>query len=228
MDRSQRLLEVEVIVLLFGRDTNIAARRQTPVVYLDLGAVDELHQSLDIPKRCIGEAFLQPVGLSDEVPRTPQHFDRSGTCALQSLARLVDVWIGPERRVPRLQFFRGYVDHAPGQLQQEYFRKRIRAARARGLSQSRVIYRHAVRSIIPAMVNISGLQVGFIFGSALFAEVIFQWPGVGLLMYNSILGRDVPVIQAVLLVIALVFIIVNLISDITIAALNPQVRRGGR
>ena len=104
----------------------------------------------------------------------------------------------------------------------------IRAARARGLSQSRVIYRHAVRSIIPSMVNISGLQVGFIFGSALFAEVIFQWPGVGLLMYNSILGRDVPVIQAVLLVIALVFIIVNLISDITIAALNPQVRRGAR
>ena len=103
----------------------------------------------------------------------------------------------------------------------------IRAARARGLSQRRVIYRHAVRSIIPSMVNISGLQVGFIFGSALFAEVIFQWPGVGLLMYNSILGRDVPVIQAVLLVIALVFIIVNLISDITIAALNPQVRRGG-
>ena len=104
----------------------------------------------------------------------------------------------------------------------------IRAARARGLSQRRVIYRHAVRSIIPSMVNISGLQVGFIFGSALFAEVIFQWPGVGLLMYNSILGRDVPVIQAVLLVIALVFIIVNLISDITIAALNPQVRRGGQ
>ena len=104
----------------------------------------------------------------------------------------------------------------------------IRAARARGLSQRRVIYRHAVRSIVPSMVNISGLQVGFIFGSALFAEVIFQWPGVGLLMYNSILGRDVPVIQAVLLVIALVFIIVNLISDITIAALNPQVRRGGQ
>ena len=104
----------------------------------------------------------------------------------------------------------------------------IRAARARGLSQRRVMYRHAVRSVIPPVVNISGLQVGFIFGSALFAEVIFQWPGVGLLMYNAILGRDVPVIQAVLVVIALVFIMVNLISDITIAALNPQVRRGGR
>lgn len=101
----------------------------------------------------------------------------------------------------------------------------IRAARARGLPERRVIYRHAVRSIIPPVVNISGLQVGFLFGSALFAEVIFQWPGVGLLMYNAILSRDVPVIQAVLLVIALVFVIVNLISDITTTALNPQARR---
>ena len=88
-----------------------------------------------------------------------------------------------------------------------------------------MIYRHAVRSIIPPLVNISGLQVGFLFGSALFAEVIFQWPGVGLLMYNAILSRDVPVIQAVLLVIALVFVLVNLVSDITTAALNPQARR---
>ena len=101
----------------------------------------------------------------------------------------------------------------------------IRAARARGLPERRVVYRHAVRSIIPPVVNISGLQVGFMFGSALFAEVIFQWPGVGLLMYNSILARDVPVIQAVLLVIALVFVTVNLISDLTTAALNPQARR---
>ena len=100
----------------------------------------------------------------------------------------------------------------------------IRAARARGLPRRRVVYKHAVRSIVPSVVNISGLQVGFLFGSALFAEVIFQWPGVGLLMYNSILARDVPVIQAVLLVIAVVFVIVNLISDITIAAMSPQTR----
>lgn len=100
----------------------------------------------------------------------------------------------------------------------------IRAARARGLREGRIVFRHATRSVLPAVVNISGLQVGFIFGSALFAEVIFQWPGVGLLMYNAILARDVPVIQAVLLVIAIVFVIANLISDITVAALNPQAR----
>ena len=97
----------------------------------------------------------------------------------------------------------------------------IRAARARGLPEHKVVYRHAVRSVIPSVVNISGLQVGFLFGSALFAEVIFQWPGIGLLMYNSILARDVPVIQAVLLVIAIVFVLVNLLSDLTTAALTP-------
>ena len=100
----------------------------------------------------------------------------------------------------------------------------IRAARARGLPERVIVYKHAVRSILPPVVNISGLQVGFLFGSALFAEVIFQWPGIGLLMYNSILARDVPVIQAVLLVIAIVFVLVNLISDITTTALNPQAR----
>lgn len=100
----------------------------------------------------------------------------------------------------------------------------IRAARARGLPERTIVYKHAVRSVIPAVVNISGLQVGFLFGSALFAEVIFQWPGIGLLMYNSIVARDVPVIQAVLLVIAVVFVLVNLVSDITTAALTPQQR----
>ncbi len=100
----------------------------------------------------------------------------------------------------------------------------IRAARARGLPERTVIYRHALRSVIPPVVNICGLQVGFLFGSALFAEVIFQWPGIGLLMFNSILARDVPTIQAVLLVIAVVFVIVNLVSDITTSALTPGAR----
>jgi peptide/nickel transport system permease protein len=104
----------------------------------------------------------------------------------------------------------------------------IRAARARGVPERRLLFRHAMRSVLPTLVNISGLQVGFIFGSALFAEVIFQWPGVGLLMYNAILARDVPVIQAVLLVISVVFVLANLISDLVTAALNPQARLHAR
>jgi peptide/nickel transport system permease protein len=107
----------------------------------------------------------------------------------------------------------------------------IRAARARGLSEARVVRGYALRTLIPPVVNISGLQVGFIFGASLFAEVIFQWPGVGLLMYNAVLARDVPVIQAVLLVFAVVFVLANLVTDLVTAALNPQARSemvGGR
>ena len=100
----------------------------------------------------------------------------------------------------------------------------IRAAKARGLSQGRIVRGYAVRSLIPGIVNISGLQIGFIFGASLFAEVIFQWPGVGLLMFNAILGRDVPVIQAVLLVFAVVFVLANLVTDLITAALNPRLR----
>lgn len=103
----------------------------------------------------------------------------------------------------------------------------VRAARARGIPERRLLFRHAMRSVLPTLVNISGLQVGFIFGSALFAEVIFQWPGIGLLMYSAILARDVPVLQAVLLVISVVFVLANLISDLVMAALNPRARRGG-
>ena len=97
----------------------------------------------------------------------------------------------------------------------------IRAARARGLPE-KTINRHAARNIMPAFVNMGGLQVGFIFSASLFAEIIFQWPGVGLLMYNGILARDVPVIQAVLIVFSLIFTIMNLFSDIIQSALNPQ------
>lgn len=100
----------------------------------------------------------------------------------------------------------------------------IRAARARGLPERRIVWSYAVRMLMPSIVNISGLQVGFIFGASLFVEVIFQWPGVGLLMYSATLARDVPVIQAVLLVFAVVFVLANLVTDITTAALNPQER----
>jgi peptide/nickel transport system permease protein len=102
----------------------------------------------------------------------------------------------------------------------------IRAARARGLSEVRVVRAYALRTLIPPVVNIAGLQVGFIFGASLFAEVIFQWPGVGLLMYNAVLARDVPVIQAVLLVFAVVFVLANLVTDLVTAALNPRARAG--
>lgn len=101
----------------------------------------------------------------------------------------------------------------------------VTAARARGLPEWRVILLHAVRNILPGIVNICGLQLGYLFGTALFSEVVFNWPGIGQLMYNSIVSRDIPTIQAVVLVVGAVFVLVNFVSDVTQAAIDPRVRR---
>lgn len=106
-------------------------------------------------------------------------------------------------------------------LKQQY----IVAARARGLPEWRVITGHAFRSILPGVVNICGLQLGYLFGTALFSEVVFNWPGVGQLMYSSIISRDVPTIQAVVLLVGVVFVVVNFLSDVTQAALDPRARQ---
>ena len=105
-------------------------------------------------------------------------------------------------------------------LRQQY----ITAARARGIAEWRVIVHHGLRSILPGVVNICGLQLGYLFGTALFSEVVFNWPGIGQLMYNSVISRDVPAIQAVVLVVGAVFVLVNFVSDLTQAALDPRVR----
>jgi peptide/nickel transport system permease protein len=100
----------------------------------------------------------------------------------------------------------------------------ILAARARGLSRRQIVLRHAVRNTLPTFANIGGLQIGYLFGSVVFTEIIFNWPGVGLLLFNAILQRDVPVIQGCVLVVAVVFVLGNLISDVVVHALDPKQR----
>lgn len=100
----------------------------------------------------------------------------------------------------------------------------ILAARARGLSNSRVVYKHGVRNILPTFANISGLQIGYVFGNAVFTEIIFNWPGVGLQLYDAILVRDVPMVQGCVLVVALVFVLGNLMSDTIVYALDTTRR----
>jgi peptide/nickel transport system permease protein len=100
----------------------------------------------------------------------------------------------------------------------------ILAARARGLSRRQIVLRHAVRNTLPTFANIGGLQIGYLFGGVVFTEIIFNWPGVGLLLFNAILQRDVPVIQGCVLVVAVVFVLGNLISDVIVHALDPKQR----
>ncbi len=100
----------------------------------------------------------------------------------------------------------------------------VLAARARGLSRTRQVIVHAFRNVLPDAINITGLQVGFLFGGALFVEVVFAWPGVGYLIYSSIQARDYVTLQASVLVVSAVFVLVNLIADMARIALDPRER----
>jgi peptide/nickel transport system permease protein len=101
----------------------------------------------------------------------------------------------------------------------------IRVARAKGIAWRVILWRHALRNALPPIATISGLQLGFLLGGALFTEVVFAWPGLGNQLYYSIVARDVPVVQAAVLVIALAFVLVNLAIDILNAFLDPRLRR---
>lgn len=105
-----------------------------------------------------------------------------------------------------------------GILSQPY----ILAARARGIRQRRIVYLHATRDVLPAFANICGLQIGYLFGGAVFSEIIFGWPGIGLQLYDSILGRDTPMVQGAVLAIAIVFLCSNLLADTIVYALDPR------
>lgn len=100
----------------------------------------------------------------------------------------------------------------------------ILSARARGLSDFRVTYRHGVRNVMPTFANMCGLQIGYLFGGAIFTEIIFNWPGIGLLLYNAILQRDVPMVQGCILAIAVVFVLANLLADIIVYVLDVRRR----
>jgi peptide/nickel transport system permease protein len=102
----------------------------------------------------------------------------------------------------------------------------VESLRARGLPEWRVRL-HVTHGSLASLLTISGLQVGYLLGGVVFVEVIFAWPGIGLLVYQSISRRDFPVIQAGVLVAALAFVVINLVVDIARAALDPRVRASG-
>jgi len=100
----------------------------------------------------------------------------------------------------------------------------IRTARAKGLPENTVISRHALKNALIPVVTVIGLQTGILLGGAVLTEIVFAWPGIGRLLVESILSRDYPVVQGVVLVVATMFIFVNLIVDILYSYLDPRIR----
>ncbi|MCX8117613.1 MAG: ABC transporter permease [Desulfobacterota bacterium] len=100
----------------------------------------------------------------------------------------------------------------------------IRTARAKGLTERRVILRHALKNALIPVVTVIGLQTGTLLGGAVLTEIVFAWPGIGRLLVEAILSRDYPVVQGVVLVVATMFIFINLIVDILYSYLDPRIR----
>lgn len=101
------------------------------------------------------------------------------------------------------------------------------ALRAKGLSEGAIVLRHALRNALPTIVSMTGLQVGYlILGAALFVEIIFSWPGLGLEIYKSVVGRDMPMMLGLVLFSTVVFVALNLLVDVAYRILNPRVRSG--
>lgn len=100
----------------------------------------------------------------------------------------------------------------------------IRTARAKGLAERVVIFRHALRNALIPVVTVIGLQFGFLLGGAFVVEVVFAFHGLGELMVQSIQYRDFPVVQAITLVVAVSTVLLNLTIDVIYSLLNPQIR----
>ena len=107
-------------------------------------------------------------------------------------------------------------------LDQDY----VRTARAKGLMEVRVVIRHAFRNALVGIIPVIGLQAGFVLGGAVYVETVFQWPGMGLLLVQSIQVADIPVMSAYLLLIAVVFMAINLLVDLLYYAVDPRLRMG--
>lgn len=107
-------------------------------------------------------------------------------------------------------------------LRQDY----IRFARARGLPERVVYFRHALKNTLIPVITVAGLQLGAIVAFAIITETVFQWPGVGLMFINAVHFVDIPVMSAYLLLVGTVFVVINLIVDLLYLAIDPRLRDG--
>ncbi len=109
-------------------------------------------------------------------------------------------------------------------LRQDY----ITTARSKGLAERVVTYKHALKNALIPVVTVMGLQFGTLLGGAVLVETVFSWPGIGRLMVESILRRDYPVVQGAVLLLAVTFVMINLLVDVIYAFLDPRISYGSK
>lgn len=107
------------------------------------------------------------------------------------------------------------------ELGQDY----VRTARAKGLPESTVVYKHALRNAMVPIVTVLGLQFGALLAGAIVTETIFSWPGIGRLTVTAIRTRDYFLVEGCILAIGLTYVVVNMATDLLYSALNPRIRQ---
>jgi ABC-type dipeptide/oligopeptide/nickel transport system permease component len=105
-------------------------------------------------------------------------------------------------------------------LRQQY----LVTARAKGLPDRLVVVRHGLRNALIPIVTVAGLQLGTLLGGSVIIETVFAWPGVGLLLVQAINARDLPLIRASVLIVATLFLVINLLTDVAYSYIDPRIR----
>lgn len=105
-------------------------------------------------------------------------------------------------------------------LRQDY----IKTAKAKGLAEPRVIFRHALRNALIPVVTMAGMQFGWLLGGTVVIESVFAWPGIGRLVVHAIFARDFPMVRSAVLIMAVSFALINLLVDLLYGFLDPRIR----
>jgi peptide/nickel transport system permease protein len=105
-------------------------------------------------------------------------------------------------------------------LRQDY----VRTARAKGLNERKVIFRHAFKAALVSIIPVIGIQAGFVMGGAVYIETVFQWPGIGQMLVNAISTRDILLVQGGVLMVAVTYVLINLLADVAQAMLDPRLK----
>lgn len=100
----------------------------------------------------------------------------------------------------------------------------IRTYRSQGFSQGAILRRHVARNLLSPVINMTGLQIGYLLSGVIFVENVFAWPGIGTQLYNAAAGRDYPMMQAGVMLVTGCFLFVNLATDVILDLLNPRLR----
>lgn len=200
------------IALLVAVPTGIvsAVRRDTPLDYLSqLGAL----AGVSVPNFWLGYLLILTFALRFGV------FPVAGSGTLAHLV-LPSIVLGTSMAAVLTRLLRASLLET---LDDAY----VRTARSKGLRERVVVYRHALRSALAPVVTVVGLQMGYLLNGAVIVEVVFQRPGLGMLLVDAVFARDYPVVQGVVLLTAVFFVATNTVVDLSYRWLDPRVELEG-